>query len=152
VRAAAIVLSVVLAACDFLYGVSRRAALTGLPQVDCVREAIETTPGIDRVDHQASAGGTPITLSGVQSAHQSHAFLFRGDGVQGAVQIVVDYKGEVEFKDTLLQLNRKPPQELIDRTRRAMREIEARLEQRCAVAGLVRDVRETCLGVACPEP
>jgi hypothetical protein len=152
VEPAAILVAVVLAACDFLYGVNRRAALARLPQVDCVRETLETTPGIDQVDYGAGVGSRPITWTGLQAADQVHTFLFRGDGVQGAVQFVVGYDGDVEFSDTLLELNRKPPQELIDGTRPVMRNLEARLEQRCAVEGLVREVHETCWGVACPEP
>ena len=149
---AAIVVALAMAACDFLYGVNRRAALTRLPQVDCVRETLETTPGIERVDYQAWVGSRPITWAGLQQADQVHTFLYRGEGVQGALQLVVGYEGDVELSDTLLDVNRKPPQELIDGTRPVMRLVEERLEQRCGIEGLVRDVRESCLGVACTEP
>jgi hypothetical protein len=150
--AAIVVVAVVLAACDTLYGVKRRASLSRLPRVDCVRATLETMPEIERVDYHAWAGSRPVIWTGIQSADQVHTFVFSGDGVQGAVQLVVDYEGNVEFSDTLLQINQKPPQQLIDRTRPVMRALEARLEQRCGVEGLARDVRETCRGVACPEP
>jgi hypothetical protein len=140
-----------LCACDILYGVKRRAELAQAPSFDCVRSVIASTPGIERVEYRAWEGSRPLTLSGLERADRIHTFVYRGDGVSGAVQFVIDYKGEVRFSDTLLLLHEKPSQTDIDRTRPVMQAIEAGLEARCNLGGLVSSIREFCRGVECPE-
>jgi hypothetical protein len=143
--------SIALVACDFEYGVTRQAKLVRLPPADCVRSAIESTPGIESVRYSTSEGSRTITLTGLKPADQVHSFVYRGEGVEGVLQLVANYKGEVHFSDVLVGINRKPPQVLVDQTRRMMSTLETGLEARCNVSGLVASIRESCRGVECPH-
>ncbi|MDR3527293.1 MAG: hypothetical protein P4L57_08420 [Rhizomicrobium sp.] len=136
-----------LAACDTLYGVSRSADLTAPLEQACVRRVVETTPGVAAVDYRESHSGKGL----FHPTPWSYAYSYRGKAgskVAGTLTITTEYDGRSQFRDTLWQINAKPPQEAVDATRPVMRRIEAALAQRCGLRPAA--IPETCRGVACP--
>jgi len=139
-----------LTGCDPGYGVYRSARVPFMPPVALVGSVVKETPGVDSVDYRASEGGRPLTVTGIKSPDQVHTFSYRGGtNVNGSLQFVVNYKGRVEYSQSLMTLGRRPPQEWIDATRPVMLQIEGGLEHRCGLTNLSASVQETCLGVRC---
>jgi hypothetical protein len=141
-----------LSACDFIYGVRRVADIKPLPDLDCVRHVIETTPGIGGVEYRHTAGGRPLTWTGVQAPDQVYTFIYHGlvgTHILGVLQLIENYNGDVKFDHSLSGLNYKPPQEAIDATRPVMREIETELAAECSLGKLPANIQETCSGVDC---
>lgn len=77
-------------------------------------------------------GGRPLTWTGIKP------------------QVTIKYDGETDFSQHLVDINRKPPQELIDGSRPVMRWIEEALETECGMDGLAAAIDEHCSGVQCP--
>jgi hypothetical protein len=145
-----LICTVLLSGCDIFYGVYREAPLSSRPNLDCVRDAIEKTPGVAEVQYRHHEGGTTLTFKSPASIADS--YLYRGpvgSHVLGALQIHWNYPGNVVFTDTLQDINRKPPQEDVDHSRPVMKLVEQRLESECEMSGLTSKVKETCLGVQC---
>lgn len=143
-------LLLLLAGCDHGYGISRRARVLLLPAPALVESVIRDVPGIDNVQYDLSQGGRPLTLTGIKSPDQVHSFLYHGgSSVHGSVLFVVDYRGRVEYSQSLMALGRRPPQEFVDATRPVMLEIERRLERSCGLKNLAGAVKEYCYGVTC---
>ena len=136
--------------CDPVFGVSRRARVSFMPEPARVGAAIRATPGVDDVQYRFSEGGRPLTLTGIKPADHVHTFSYRGgSNVHGSLQFVVDYKQGVEFSQTLLRMGSRPPQNWIDATRPVMILIEARLEETCGLTNLQASVVERSIGVRC---
>lgn len=145
-----LLLLVLLVGCDPGYGIYRHARVSFMPAPARVGAVVRETPGVDNVQYRYSEGGRPLTLTGIKSSDQVHTFSYRGgSNVHGSLQFVVDYKGTVEYSQSLMSLGRRPPQEWIDATRPVMLQIEARLEQNCGLTNLPASVEETCHGVKC---
>src|SRR5207249_6084121 len=68
----AIVLLTFLAACDAIYGVSRRAKVGFMPDPAKVRSIMHRVARVHEVRYQQTEGGKPITLGGVQSPTVVH--------------------------------------------------------------------------------
>ena len=62
-----------------------------------------------------------------------------------------NYKGEVRYNQTLLGLNRKPPQEFIDATWPVMKKIESDLEQVFGLHDIRTSLKVMISGVDDPE-
>jgi hypothetical protein len=140
----------VLTGCDPGYGIYRSARVPFMPPTALVGTVVKETAGFDEVDYKASEGGRPLTVTGIKSPDQVHTFSYRsGSNVNGSLQFVVDYKGRVEYSQSLMMLGRRPPQEWIDATRPLMLQIEGGLERRCGLTNLSASVHETCHGVKC---
>jgi hypothetical protein len=121
-----------------------------MPTPATVGTVVRETPGVDDVEYRSSEGGRPLTLTGIKSPDQVHTFSYRGgSNVHGSLQFVVDYKGRVEYSQSLMCLGRRPPQEWINATRPVMLQIEARLEESCGLTNLQSSVEEICHGVKC---
>jgi hypothetical protein len=60
-----------------------------------------------------------------------------------------EYDGKTNFSQHLLEINRKPPQDLINGTRPVMYWVEQRLEEECGMTGLTTSIQEFCRGVEC---
>ena len=140
----------VLTGCDPGYGIYRSARVPFMPPAALVGAVVKETPGVDKVDYKASEGGRPLTITGIKSPDQVHTFSYRGgSNVNGSLQFVVDYKGRVDYSQSLMALGRRPPQEWIDATHPVMLQIEDGLEHRCGLTNLLTSVHETCHGVKC---
>jgi hypothetical protein len=123
--------------CDPGYGIYRHARVSFMPAPARVGAVVWETPGIDDVQYRSSEGGRPLTLTGIKPPDQVHTFSYHGgSNVQATLQFVVDYKGTVEYSQSLMCLGRRPPQEWIDATRPVMIQIEARLEESCGLTNL----------------
>jgi hypothetical protein len=140
------VLAATVAACEIPYGVWRRAPLTQLPPADCVRAALLSTPGVVAVRFQARD-----TITG------DKGYFFDYWGKNREVAGLLDlrsykHKGQTHFafEQSVWAMNRKPPQDVVDRTRPVMRSVESNVERRCGLDGLVSAVEERCSrGVKC---
>ena len=140
----------VLAGCDPAYGIYRSTRVPFMPPPALVGTVVKETPGVDKVNYKASEAGRPLTVTGIKSPDQVHTFSYRGgSNVNGSLQFVVDYKGKVEYSQSLMMLGMRPPQDWIDGTRAVMLQIEDGLERRCGLTNLSGSVHETCHGVKC---
>jgi len=140
-----------LSSCDIFYGVYRAAPLNSRPNLACVRDVIEKTPGIAEVQYRHHEGGTTLSLK--SPANIADSYFYRGpvgSHVLGVLQIDWSYPGNVVLTDTLQDLDRKPPQEDIDHSRPMMKLVEQRVESECEIVGLTSKVKERCQGVQCP--
>ena len=141
-------LLVLLTGCDPGYGIYRHARVGFMPEPARVGAVVRETPGVDQAEYRLSEGGRPLTLTGSKSPDQVHTFSYRGgSNVHGSLQFVVDYKGSVEYSQSLMMLGRRPPEEWISATRRVMLQIETRLEQGCGLTNLEASVYESRHGV-----
>lgn len=141
-------IALVLSGCDSVYGVSRDAPLDKEISADCVKQAIESTPGIEKVDYESSLTGKGL----FHPTPWVYTYEFRGtpqSNITGALQLDKEYDGTVSYQSYLEGLNFKPPQAWIDATRPVMREIEKRLAVQCGADALPARVKETCNGVIC---
>ena len=144
------VLALETSSCDFIYGVNRRTAIPAAPDFTCVERVIREAPGVDDVRYAQTEGGRRLTWTGLQRPIQVHTFVYRDGQILGALQVTIEYDGETEFSQTLLDINRKPPQAMVDATRPVMLWIEQRLESECGMSGLTARIKERCPGVECP--
>lgn len=133
-------LAVLLAACDYPYGVRRTADLDAAPDFACVRRVVETTPNI-----------LEVRVMDDSDYPGARALKYSGSDVQGVLRIYMNSLGP-HFEQTLTYWNAAPPQELIDGTRPVMAQIEQRLAEQCGITGLQTRVKETCLAVRCKTP
>jgi hypothetical protein len=136
--------------CDFIYGVNRRAPIPAAPNFTCVERVIRRAPGVEDVRYSQTEGSRPLTWTGLKPPTVVHTFIYRDAQVFGALQITVEYDGETEFAQTLVDINPKPPQPVIDASRPVMHWIEQRLESECGMTGLTDAIKEDCPGVECP--
>jgi hypothetical protein len=119
--------------------------------VACVRQAIETTPGIVDVTARHFKS-TAYGLSG-QRVTVYDDFLFAGSAssnVRGVVRLIDNDPAYApdQLELSLLESNRTPPQAVIDASRAAMKAIEHRVEVDCGIASLTTRINEECHGEA----
>lgn len=146
-----------LAGCEQFYGVRRVSPLASWPSVECVKHAIEGTPGVESVAYSHREGGTYFRWSGCSTpADITDNFLFQGTSgshIRGSLQIYGDCAGPKWLTLSEEYMNHRPPQVLIDATRPVMTSIAKRVEAQCDIGGLVASMKEECNGVTCaPEP
>ena len=147
-HALSLVLLALLMSCDPGYGIYRYARVSFMPAPARVGTIVRETPGVDDVQYHSSEGGRPLTFTGIKSPDQVHTFSYHGgSNVQGTLQFVVNYKGRVEYSQSLMCLGRRPPKESIDASRPVMLQIEQRLEESCGLTNLSTSVEEICRGV-----
>ena len=138
----------VVTGCDMVYGVSRRAQVSHVPDPNKVKMAIASVPGVEKVTHAFFEGGRPITHYRIEAPDKVYEFTYSGGtNVHGDLHFVMDYASKVHFSHTLLMMNQRPPQAWVDATRPVMKQIEIRLEQECGLTGLSTSVVERCNGV-----
>ena len=101
-----------------------------------------------------SEDGLAVTFKGLKSpANISDTYTYQGSSgshIGGALQFEGDYKGPLEFVQSMMRINERPPQQDIDASRPIMALIERRLESTCGIANLSSNVKERCQGVECP--
>jgi hypothetical protein len=118
----------------------------------CTACRIRTTPGVASVEERQGATGRELTLTGLQPPGDDYYFIYHGaegSHIQGAVYLETNWRGYVEFVDSDLRMNAKPPQEEIDATRPVMRQIEINVAGQCSVIKLTSPIHEECTGVEC---
>jgi hypothetical protein len=131
---------VVLCGCDPISGVMRNAELASPPEPECVRLAIEGTPGVTSVK---------FLKSSTEEADYSYLYSGNpGNNVSGAVQIRAR-NGKLSYSNSHLSLGAPPAQADIDATRPVMRAMEKNIARQCGITELASGVRENCTGVAC---
>lgn len=141
-----------LSACDYIHGVNRWADLAEMPPLDCVERALIATPGVEEVQEWAVEGGRTLTHEGFAPPDRTYYFRFRGAkeaDILGVVSIHRSGLGDIRFSNTLLEINRRPPQHYIDATRPVMFAIERQLTDMCGMSELASNVTEHCSGVTC---
>ena len=141
-------IALILSGCDFVYGVDRAAPLDKEISTDCVKRVMESTPGIEKVDYEASHTGKGL----FHPTPWVYTYQFRGSphsNVMGVLQVAKEYDGTFSYRNYLESLNSKPPQAWIDATRPVMHEIEKRLAMQCEADTLPAHIKETCTGVIC---
>jgi len=144
-------MSMSVAACDPIYGVSRQATVGHMPDPVRVRSIVQHTPGVKSVRYQQIEGSKPLTLSGIQPATAVHTFIYTGGpDVHGVLQFTVDYRKRVDYSQTLIEMFKPPPQQWVDATLPVMKRIELRLEAEAGLPGLQGSVVQRCTGVVCP--
>ena len=134
--------------CDFVYGVMRDAPIDTELSLDCVRQVVETTRGIDKVSYEARHDGKGL----FHPEPWTYNYFYIGtpeSHIVGALQIYKEYDGHLSYHNSLMDINTKPPQVEIDATRPVMRAIEMRLSSQCGVNNLPSRVKESCTGVLC---
>jgi hypothetical protein len=119
-----------------------------MPPIGKIKEVIETTPGIDEVHYKFTEGGRSLTSTGIKPPSQVYNFWYRGGtNVHGSLRFIVDYKGTVDYSQSLVEMDSRPPQKWVDATRPVMIAIEARLERECGLTNLSASVTEWHRGV-----
>jgi hypothetical protein len=151
-RAMTVVLLVVpvltlMTGCDPVYGVTRTAQLKTMPSPALVGDVIKSVQGIESVRYERSEGGRPLTITGIHAPDQVHTFIYKGTNIWACLLLIQDFKGRVEFSQSLTQMHVRPPQKWVDTTRPVMIQVEALMEQRCGLTGLRTSVVERCWGV-----
>ena len=132
--------------CDIGYGVRRSARLAKPLDVSCVARALEQVPGITEVDHRHVE---PNACSWPHPTDTIDQFVFSGDKIWGVVSVSVAYDQAAELSMYHMQLNQKPPQDVIDRTRKAMDAAAPLLKQECRELQFTSELQESCSGVVC---
>ncbi len=141
-----------LTGCDIMYGVRRDVVLKELPDLTCVERVVRAAPGVQDVRLWTNEGGHPLTLSGTQQPDRIFNLVYSGKQpkIWGALQLIRDYKGKVQFSQTHILLNHPPDPVVIANTRPVMREIEFTLSRECGIPELPAGITEFCHGVDCP--
>ena len=139
---------VLLTGCDPGFGIYRHARVSFMPTPAVVSATIRETPGVDDVRYSFSEGGRPLTWTGIHSPDQVHTFIYRGGtNVHACLLFEVDYRGTVEYSQSLIRLGSRPPQDSLDATHQVMLQIESGLEQSCGLTNLSETVQETLVRV-----
>jgi hypothetical protein len=135
--------------CDIYYGVSRSAKLAQPIDISCVPKALEQVPGVTSVEHHHLE---PNTCSWPHATDTIDQFVFAGDKIWGVAEVSVAYDQTARLAMYHRQINRKPPQDVIDGTREAMDAAEVLVKRECKGLRLVSEMKESCHGVLCPSP
>jgi hypothetical protein len=124
-----------LAACDTLYGITRRASLSVAPDLSCIEAAIRSVPEVRSVERRDVEGAPTLTFAGVHR-DELHYFTYAIEGTGATLMLTVDYKGEAELDQSCVYLNTPVPEAELDAIRPVMIRIENALEERCGVTPL----------------
>ena len=153
VHAAGLLLAVLVTGCDPIWGISRRAPVAELPELSCVRSAIESVPGVTEVRDWEVEGSRPVTLTGIQRPDRIHWFAYRYESIDAALTLTTDYEGEVEYYQGIGAVGSAPPsaQAAVDRIRPVMIQVEAAVAERCGLPQLGSEIEEHCADVRCED-
>ncbi len=145
-----LLLGLLLTGCDPIYGVRRRASVPFVPEPAKVGAIIHATPGVDKVDYHYCEGSRPLTITGVKPPDRIYTFWYEGGpNVTGAPQFIEDYKGRIEYSQSLMCMGYRPTQASLNATLPVMKQIEAELEKECGLTNLQATVVQHCIRVKC---
>jgi len=138
--------TMVVSGCDTISGVTRTATIRSLPDLKKVKARLETYPEIKDVRFEERVGSRPLTLSGIKPPDEVFYLHYSGhEGVRGSLWFERNFKGEVKYHQSLLSINRRPPQSTIDATWPVMKKIESDLENLFGLS----EIRDTLkIGIA----
>lgn len=143
-----------LTGCEILYGVSRQAPLTALPDLTCVEAVIKEAPGVQKTDYKTGSGVQLFTWSGNPKPAPPYTYIYHYEGsspeIYGHLEITDHTKGRIELQQSLMRLNRPLDPAVVVATRHVMQHIELQLAARCGVDGLPGNVTESCVRTDCP--
>jgi hypothetical protein len=150
---AVILVSLLLAGCDTMYGIYRRAPVPTVPDMAAIKARIESYPEIEKVEFkQFDSGARPITLTGLKKEDEIYQIhYFGGDSVRGYLVFERDYKGRVTYRQYLTSMNRRVPQEWVDATWPVMKKIEADLIFLFGLSGITEKLEAGYHGGEDPE-
>lgn len=138
--------------CDTVSGVTRDSEVHVMPNLMAVKERIESYPEVKEVKFWQRKGGRPITLTGLREADESF-FLSYTDrlNVHGTLCFNQDHQGEVTYSQSLIDINRSPPQSWIDATWPVMKKIELDLIEEFGLREICDTLRVRIIRVDDPE-
>ena len=148
---APLLVALTLSGCEVFYSVTRSAPISEWPDEQCVRHAVEQTPGVVGVrgGHRPSEYVNPNAICPSDRFAFSYTFYGAPDSnVLGHVSAWGDCNKPETFSVGRTQINRTLPQEFVDATRPLILRIAQRLERDCGFTGLVAS--ERCTNVVCP--
>lgn len=147
-----VALAMVATGCDTISGVTRSASIRSLPDLQKVQSHIEMYPEIKEVKMEQRVGSRPLTLNGIKPADEVfYLSYFGGESVRGTLWFERNFRGEVMYHQSLIGINRPPPQALIDATWRVMKKIEADLEGTFGFREISDTLKVHIRGVENPE-
>jgi hypothetical protein len=131
---------------EYQYGISRAAILSGIPNMACVRNALDQIDEIDRIDETAP----PQSALDMIGSSWVHGFRYEGEGfwVNMAISKMTD--GQIEFSQVRLTINKMPSDEELRKTRDIMLLVERRLSSSCGITELGDRIHEKWFGVEKP--
>lgn len=147
---AALISMLLLSACDTIYGVRRQAPVAHVPNMTLLQERVLSYPEIDEAVLKNSQGGRPLTLSGIKPPSELQYLTYSGSEISGTLHFSTDYQGHTTYHQYHIQMNRRPPQPVIDAIWPIMLRIERDLEYDFGLAGLTSQAQTTARGVVIP--
>ena len=124
-----------LSSCDFVYGLSTSTLQEGEAADTCVFLTLQRTPGVKDVKTR-SVKNTAVLIAGKGPIDDSMIRYYTynlGTGYSPTITIEDYYDGKTHYRDTMLSMNKKIPQEEIDRALPIMRLAEERISKKCGV-------------------
>jgi len=137
------------AACEASHGIVRHAQLRELPDLACVRRVVAAMPSVTNVEESHSKRPSGAS-TGFVAEH--HTYFFDVEDHRAQMTISVPSLGRVDYRQHMVRVNRRYPNEVLRAARQTMIAIERALESRCGVENLSEVVVERCLGFECPAP
>ena len=101
-----------------------------IPNIENVRQHIESYQEVEEAKAHSSEGGRPLTFTGIKGADKLNYINYQGDKVFGSLLFKTDYKGKINYHHSHLWVNMKPKEEYVDRTWMVMKRIEYDLEHK----------------------
>lgn len=136
-----------------MYGIYRRAPVPTVPDMAAIKARIESYPEIEKVEFkQFGSGSRPITLTGLKKEDEIFQIHYvGGTSVRGYLVFERDYKGRVTYRQYLMSMNRRVPQEWVDATWPVMKKIEADLISLFGLSGITEKLEAGYHGGEDPE-
>jgi len=141
-----------LSGCDPVYGTFRSATIPSMPKPACVRQVLDSMPGIESVQFRETTEGRYLDMDGMHAGDQVYGFFYQGSSppLRGNLQFSQDDRGRVSFMQYLMAIRIPPDAALVAASRPVMRQIELSLAQHCDLQALPSAVQERCTKVECP--
>ena len=132
----------VLTSCDTMYGVSRTAKISSLPDIELVAKRIQDYPEIDRVKTMESEGARPRNYKGTKRVRKIYYILYEGGkNIRGTIQFTVKPNGDITYRQYIMHFNKKVSPDCIKASLPVMKKIEKDLETIFGVKSLQKNIR-----------
>jgi hypothetical protein len=148
-----ILVALLVAGCDTAYGIRRSGPASQVPEMGVLVDRIRGFAGVKVAVFEHSVDSSrPITWQGLQRGDEIYRIRYEGDsGVRCTLTFTKDYRGNIEYSQSLLMLNRRPPQQWIDATWPVMMRVESVLTLDFALPELSTRAKTWRKGVEDPE-
>lgn len=131
-------LATALAGCEGNGSVAHNATLEAKPDMLCMRQALETLPGISNVQYVHEVAG---------EKQEFEELSYHAEGQRVMLMVQPDRV----YSQTFLRMSPFRSEELTPRVRRVMARVDAAMEKACHIRNLSRRVTETCMDAAHPD-